>query len=338
MADSATTNLALVLPEVGASADTWGTKLNSNFIALDALFDASGANLGLDHLPFGSARTLLQTNAAGTAAEWTNNVDLPGTLDVTGAATLDSTLAVTGNVTLGADLILPATGQIFLDGGGDSYIYESVANTVDLVAGGAVGGFFTSTGMGVQGLQRLYLDGGADTYLLENSANSIRAVAGGVTALTLTSAAATFPGTLSVAGAVTLDSTLAWGGGSAVSSSDDIAVASSNVSASGVWDFTNGVKVGSGTAVAAILTGTAVVDFGSIAVGSISTGSLTVTGAAVGDPVFIAAEPTGGATDYVFYYAYVATANNVRVVAHNQHPTLAQNPSSQTLRAVVFKF
>ena len=38
----------------------------------------------------GSARQVIQTNAAGTEAEWTSNVDLPGTLDVTGAATFDT--------------------------------------------------------------------------------------------------------------------------------------------------------------------------------------------------------------------------------------------------------
>jgi hypothetical protein len=37
----------------------------------------------------GTARQLYQTNAAGTAAEWTSNVDIPGTLDVTGLATFD---------------------------------------------------------------------------------------------------------------------------------------------------------------------------------------------------------------------------------------------------------
>ena len=61
---------------------------------------ATNAEIAVSKLADGSARQVLQTASNGSDVEWTSNVDIPGTLDVTSTAAFDSNVTVSGTSTL----------------------------------------------------------------------------------------------------------------------------------------------------------------------------------------------------------------------------------------------
>ena len=93
-------NDQLAIVDAGAGE----TKKITPIALVDGAIDLMAAgSIPVAKLGDGTARQLLQTDAAGTGVEWTDNVDVPGTLDVTGAGTFD------GNVTIAGDLTVNGT-------------------------------------------------------------------------------------------------------------------------------------------------------------------------------------------------------------------------------------
>ena len=109
-----TADRSIVFPDVSGNVVTTGDTgtVTSTMIANATIANAdisATAEIAVSKLANGSARQLLQTDTAGTGVEFTSNVDIPGTLDVTGVATFDSTATFAGVATFNSNIVMEGT-------------------------------------------------------------------------------------------------------------------------------------------------------------------------------------------------------------------------------------
>jgi len=103
MADTTTTVLGLTKPEVGASADTWGAKINADLDSIDGLFD-TGAYLKIAKGGTGAGTAANARTGLGAAASGANTDITSVYLNNTGLKVKDTNASHGLSIVPGSDL------------------------------------------------------------------------------------------------------------------------------------------------------------------------------------------------------------------------------------------